>query len=371
MKTHDIQQFDFDKEKLTITWADQHKSEFHYIWLRDNAPSNRHANGQKLVDSVQIPLDSRAENVIVVGEKVAINWTDDGSVSEFDPVWLRANAYEPEEVATRRIRPILWQAADLAENLPTFDYPDLAEDWQSLRAMLSMVFDYGFAIIRQVPTRSEYLFKVIDLFGYVRETNYGTYYDVKVTPDPTNLAFTSRTLTGHTDNPYRHPVPTLQLLHCLQNEVEGGDSTLVDGFAVAEALREADPTAFDLLSTSPVTFRFNSPDADLRHETTIIETNPWGEVSGIRFNNRSLQTFYLTPDKMKAFYTAYQKFGRMLEADENKVTFKLQSGDAMLFDNQRILHGRIGYESSGQRHLQGCYADRDSLLSKLAVLSRG
>jgi hypothetical protein len=30
----------------------------------------------------------------------------------------------------------------------------------------------------------------------------------------------------------------------------------------------------------------------------------------------------------------------------------------------------MGYSESGERHLQGCYADRDGLRSKLAVLSR-
>jgi len=46
--------------------------------------------------------------------------------------------------------------------------------------------------------------------------------------------------------------------------------------------------------------------------------------------------------------------------------------DLFIVDNQRVLHGRTGYAASGgERHLQGCYADRDGLRSKLAVLSRG
>ena len=369
MNTYHIQRFSFGKEKLTIDWADGHQSGFHYIWLRDNAPNNRHSNGQKLIETAQIPLDSMART-ITVDETVRIEWADDGSVSEFEPMWLRQHAYEPAEVAARRVRPMLWQAANMASSLPTYDYPQLVDDKNALIGMLSAVRDYGFAIIRHVPTASESLFKVIDLFGYVRETNYGTYFDVKVTPNPTNLAFTGLTLSGHTDNPYRDPVPTLQLLHFLHNNVNGGDSTLVDGFAVAEALREADPAAFELLSRSPVSFRFRSPNADLQYESTIIETNVWGEVSGIRFNNRSMQPFYLRPEQTQTFYAAYQTFAHMLESEQYKVTFKLGSGDAMLFDNQRILHGRIGYESGGQRHLQGCYADKDSLLSKLGVLSR-
>ena len=41
---------------------------------------------------------------------------------------------------------------------------------------------------------------------------------------------------------------------------------------------------------------------------------------------------------------------------------------AMIVDNRRVLHGRKAFTSAGGRHLQGCYADRDGLLSTLAVL---
>jgi Gamma-butyrobetaine hydroxylase-like, N-terminal/Taurine catabolism dioxygenase TauD, TfdA family len=40
-------------------------------------------------------------------------------------------------------------------------------------------------------------------------------FDVRVEPEPGNLAFTSQAILPHTDNPYRDPVPTVQLLHCL------------------------------------------------------------------------------------------------------------------------------------------------------------
>ena len=42
------------------------------------------------------------------------------------------------------------------------------------------------------------------------------------------------------DNPYRKPIPGIQILHCIVNEAKGGDSCLVDGFAIAEHLRETD-----------------------------------------------------------------------------------------------------------------------------------
>jgi gamma-butyrobetaine dioxygenase len=40
-------------------------------------------------------------------------------------------------------------------------------------------------------------------------------------------------------------------------------------------------------------------------------------------------------------------------------------------DNLRVLHGRTGFAADeGERHLQGCYADRDGLRSTLEVLRR-
>ncbi len=369
MNSTTIRNWSLKPRSIEIQWGDGHTSTFHHIWLRDNAPSNRHPSGQKLGDISQIPAGI-APASLDVGEKVRIEWSHDGQVDEFDPTWLRAHAYEPEEVRKRSRRPILWDSASIDGAPLDFEFSELQDSQTALRGMLQSVRDYGFAILHQVPTEPGSIFKVVDLFGYVRETNYGRLFDVRVTPNPSNLAFTGLTLGGHTDNPYRHPVPTLQLLHFLKNSVEGGDSTLVDGFHVAGLFRQAWPEGFELLAGMPVTFRFASEDADLVYESTIIERDVRGEVSGIRFNNRSVQAFNCPPETMEAYYEAFRAFGELLEDPANKITFKLGPGDLMIFDNQRILHGRIGYQAGGERHLQGCYADMDSLLSKLAVLER-
>ena len=44
----------------------------------------------------------------------------------------------------------------------------------------------------------------------------------------------------------------------------------------------------------------------------------------------------------------------------------------MVFDNQRVLHGRTSYkmEEGGVRHLEGGYVDWDELRSKINVLKR-
>jgi gamma-butyrobetaine dioxygenase len=41
------------------------------------------------------------------------------------------------------------------------------------------------------------------------------------------------------------------------------------------------------------------------------------------------------------------------------------------FDNHRILHGRTAFDDSGgRRHFQGCYVEREEVISRIRVLER-
>ena len=103
----------------------------------------------------------------------------------------------------------------------------------------------------------------------------------------------------------------------------------------------------------------------------MIVADVRGDVQSVHYNTRSVQPFRLPDDIVGEFYEAYQRFGRMLESPAYTIRLKLAPGDLFIVDNLRVLHGRKGYAASGgERHLQGCYADRDGLRSKLAVLSR-
>jgi gamma-butyrobetaine dioxygenase len=49
----------------------------------------------------------------------------------------------------------------------------------------------------------------------------------------------------------------------------------------------------------------------------------------------------------------------------------LADGDLVVFDNQRILHGRTAFSSAKHaRHLRGCYLARDSVYGAAALLRR-
>ena len=233
-----------------------------------------------------------------------------------------------------------------------------------------MIVDYGFAMLRGVPAGSGKLIEVVALFGYVRETNYGRFMDIRTVVDPINVAYTSLPLTAHTDNPYRDPVPSLQLLHCLSSTDIGGDSTVVDGFCVADALRDREPDKFKLLTTIPVRFRFSDKDTELEAEVTLIALNPRGEVIAVRVNGPTALPFDFASHLIEPYYDAYRTFNLMLESPEFQIRFKLDPGDLYIVDNIRVMHGRTEFSGGANRHLQACYADRDGLLSRLRVLNR-
>jgi gamma-butyrobetaine dioxygenase len=329
---------------------------FHPLWLRDNCPCPecRHASGQRLIDTRALPDD--LDVVEVDGTTVTFS---DGHTSTFDPASL-ASAPAP-----RRRR--LW-GAEIQNNLPVSRYDEVVAGGVALRDWLRAVDELGFAILTGCPTEPGTVAHVAALFGFVRETNYGRFFDVRTVVDPTNLAYTGLGLGAHTDNPYRDPTPTLQLLHCLASSADGGENTLVDGFRVVEDLARSD---LELLATHSVRFRFADADAELEAETPVISLDARGDVEAIHYNTRSAQPFALPGELMGSYYAAYQRFGRMLEAPEYRIQFKLAPGDLFIVDNLRVLHGRTAYAASGgARHLQGCYADRDGLRSRLAVLSR-
>jgi gamma-butyrobetaine dioxygenase len=238
-------------------------------------------------------------------------------------------------------------------------------------AWLESFLTLGFVIFEGVPTTPGTVLKVGSMFGFTRETNFGPLFDVRSTPNATDLAYTNVSLDPHTDNPYRAPVPGIQLLHCLANETTGGLSTLVDGFAVAQTLRDAEPEAFRVLAGTPVRFKYIDADTELTASAPPIELDVTGALKSIHFSPRLDFVPLFPPEQLDAYFRARRKFDQRLRAPQFEIRFLLKAGDLVMFDNCRLLHGRTGFDpAEGLRHLQGCYIDIDGPRSLYRVLRR-
>jgi hypothetical protein len=65
-----------------------------------------------------------------------------------------------------------------------------------------------------------------------------------------------------------------------------------------------------------------------------------------------------------------RRWAQRLARPERARTLRLSPGGCLIFDNTRVLHGRTGFTSTGDRLLQGCYADLDGLASTRAGLAQ-
>lgn len=362
-----------DSSIVSVDFDDSSHARFHAIWLRDNAldPDTRApGNGQRLITIGDIPSDIAISAAEIVHGDLQVTFAPENKTVIFPADWLTEHVYDCD-----RSHQAGWLAPGLTTwergiAAPSGDWTQVHDSFSAKRDWLAAVAEFGFAKLTNGPTEPGSLLKVAELFGYVRETNYGPYFEVRTEVNPTNLAYTGLGLQAHTDNPYRDPVPTLQILYCLENSAEGGDSIVVDGFRAAQRLRAEHPEGFALLAGYPARFEYRGSDGVcLRSRRPMIELSPDGELIGIRFNNRSSAPFVDVPfDQMEAYYAAYRQLGDIIDDPAMGVAFKLEPGESFIVDNTRVLHARLGYSGAGSRWLQGCYADKDGLLSTLAAM---
>ena len=289
----EIQDINHDEFFLTIKWNNGYRSQFPFIFMRDNAPGTRHANGQKLIETATLNILSVPAKITrVENNAIIIKW-EEHDEDFFSCDWfLKHDFYRGNSAATHP--QYLWDN-QLNIQLPEAHFANIREHEETLHTWLGFIQKYGFAILRNVPPVAGMIKEVVKLFGYIRETNYGEIFDVRTIVNPNNLAYTGLAISAHTDNPYRNPTPTLQLLHCLSSDAGGGDSVLADGFRIAEDLRQQYPVFFKTLSTVMVTYQYKDNENWLEHSAPIISLNPDSSIAAIRLNNRSIQPVTLPP----------------------------------------------------------------------------
>ena len=209
--------------------------------------------------------------------------------------------------------------------------------------------------------------------GIVRETNFGVLWDVRSEPDPITNANTALSLPPHVDLATREYQPGLQFLHCIENSAHGGQGIYLDGFRVAEILRDEHPDA--LRGADHRAVALGQPlegqrlplgvDAD-RRSTGAAWSPRYGSATGCARRSTPSST------RVEAAYAAYRTlFERHATATTSPSASRSAPGDLLAFDNRRILHGRDAYvEGTGVRFLRGCYGERDELLSRIRILER-
>jgi gamma-butyrobetaine dioxygenase len=361
-------------DMLCIEWADGTLGEYASIWLRDNLREDRDPHsGQRLIDIADLPEDPKIVSAAARNGAVSIEWEAEPRSASFELQWLLAQA--PSSPMNRpeftRRRWLEGAHLDAARDFAWAAFSAAKNDRAQRALWLERLLQDGIAFLSGAPSNDHGILEAAALVGRVSETNYGQVFDVRSVAQPENLAYSDLGLGLHTDNPYREPVPGFQVLHALIASPDGGVSLFADGLAMAEHLRDESREAFAILTQTPVPFLYRSKDAELYAERPLIQLSCCGEVSAVHYNNRSIAPLRLAAREAREFYGAYQRFAALLRDSRFHLSCRLRDADLVVFDNQRILHGRTAF-TSGQhpRHLRGCYLTRDSVYSEAALLRR-
>ena len=363
----------------------------HPLWLRERSTSSKSVQKvtkQPIFQPHEIDIDIKIDNADIVNDDILYVKFSDGYTTAFNIKKLIREIesfnnsgiqvedlsmplYEIDRESTRQ--PKRYHLEDFMQK----HYNDAGETNISfentnpsvkIEALETLMKD-GHFILEGVPSESGMVEKIGNAItgSKVRPTNWGDYFNVQNKPDgdKKDIAYTAEGLPPHVDNPYRDPSPMFQLLHTLENDCEGGDSTAVDGFGVAMELKQKNKEYFDLLTSVGVRWENDggtqtsalyciSPHIKLDSSGKIIHQIYYSPKSGG-------YAPYLPPDDLDKFFKARWMFAKMLNEEKRIASFRLKKGDVWIFNNMRILHGRTAFNPSGKRHLQGSYIDVDGV----------
>ena len=359
---------------LDVVWDDGEKSNFNYLWLRDNCPTAHDKDSRhRMFNILNISTNIKAKDFKVNDDgKLMIQWSEGDHTSYYDPNWLRENCYTLKN-KKKYISPFkLWNSS-LQNDLGSIsvEHDEIVSSDQGLIKWLEILHYKGIAIVKNTPIKKESAFPVLNRISHTRETFFKTPFEVINIPKPNNSAYSAHALNNHMDLPWFETPPGYQFLHCLINSAEGGDSSAVDGFAVADYLRKNEKEIFETLVSVPLKFR----DKDYTQESIrgfhapAISLTKDSDYNDIRFSVATMDALDCHPDIMDKVYKAHHKFGNLLHNDKFQIKFRLNPGDIFSFNNRRVLHGRTAFDpNSGRRHLQGYYIDRDEIIGRLNYL---
>tara|TARA_B100000614_G_C14536961_1_gene488798 strand:+ start:276 stop:1379 length:1104 start_codon:yes stop_codon:yes gene_type:complete len=344
--------------------------EIHPFWLRERVIGEEYLDKgtqQRLFDPSTMNGEIDIQNVEIKNGFLEVNFND-GVNSKLDINKL-ATEFSNDDTVIKVIPKKHWDSN--LKNVKNFEYKEGFYESKEMYDMLVAFYEYGFVIIKNVPTENNYIVNFANSIGSVRRTNFGEHFNVKSKPNPNDLAYTTLHLSPHTDNPYRNPVPCIQLLHCIENEVSGGYSTLVDGYTVTEKLKNEDLESYKILSEVKVRFKFTDQNVMLEDWSELIHLDNKKQFKQVRFSPRLDYVPMLEKEKLDKYYKARKKLSDMYNSEKNRIEFKLAPKDLMMMDNYRVLHGRTKFDpKEGKRFLQGCYIDFDSTEGKLRHLKR-
>ena len=334
-------------------------------WIRDHSqdPAGLDpATLQRRVDTFGLPARIEASDVRVDGDDLVVRWADGAVPSRVSAALL----VEVAGISTRP-GPVAWSSRS-PDLVGRSDCAEVMADDDALLGLLDGLIGDGVVLIQGLDPTPQAATALAERIGRVRHTVFGSMWRLATdVVDHLDSAYETTYLEPHTDGTYMTDAPGTQLFCCVERTGTGGESILVDGLAAAEELRRDAPEHFHVLTTVVVPARYVEPGVHLRARRPPIGLDDRGLIRQVSFNNYDRAPFWLPEPEMSAFYAAYSALHDLIVDESRWLEIRLEPGDALLFDNWRVLHGRRAF--TGTRVFHGCYHDRDEIESRRRVLA--
>ncbi len=155
----------------------------------------------------------------------------------------------------------------------------------------------------------------------------------------------------HTDGSYIPSFPNATLMCCNTNTVEGGETIFLDANDLIYCLEQENKELLESLSNSIVT---HARSGDQRIEKVIDLDD---DIVKVNWNYYCLGK---DESNIKVFLEQFFSYLQSSDLIQDKIQMvKTGTGDAMIWKDNEILHGRNGFKtnSNSQRHLYKCALD--------------
>ncbi|KAK8047413.1 Gamma-butyrobetaine dioxygenase [Apiospora saccharicola] len=347
-------------------------------WLRDGCGCSSCVDphsGQKNFGSTDVPLDLPITSCRKTEDgALEIVWQNDFLIRGRES---HTSTYSPEQVDSfftprkEAIFPpvVFWDKQTIKRDITFIEYDDWMNNDEALAAGVRKLQTHGIFFIRNAPHSEESVISMSSRIGNLKETLYGRTWDVRSKPEAENVAYTSSFLGLHQDMLYLKDPPRLQLLHCLENSCDGGESLFSDASRAAFLMKLGPPELRNALSSHKVHYHYRKHGHFYENNHSVVDGSGhvrWSPpfqapLRGLRKNEEGLQEY-------RTWAAAAVQFQELLEREEYLFEYKMQPGDCVVFDNLRVVHGRRAFDTSaGSRWLKGTYNAHDVFMSRLRV----
>uniref|UniRef100_A0A671T795 Butyrobetaine (gamma), 2-oxoglutarate dioxygenase (gamma-butyrobetaine hydroxylase) 1 n=1 Tax=Sinocyclocheilus anshuiensis TaxID=1608454 RepID=A0A671T795_9TELE len=167
-----------DQERLLqIDWDDGSCSLYPFTWLRDNCQcphcTLQSAQARCLLFT-NLDVHTGMDQVQLMDNKVSITWPDQHS-SEFDPDWLKKRCFSSEARQAQQEELFLNEREywDSSLQIPTADFEEVLHDDKAALAWLEALRRIGIVYLRGAPAEQGQVARLSQRIGYLRLTFYG------------------------------------------------------------------------------------------------------------------------------------------------------------------------------------------------------